>query len=73
MGVVLSAASALINGEKDLITGAMEQSTQYDFHVSVTMYVDVLATLAEYACINLEDLLAEQRRQLDHALRTRGS
>jgi hypothetical protein len=73
MGVVLSAAKALVRGDKELIVAAMEGSVEYDFHVAVTMYVDVLAVLAEYACVDFEDLLADQRRQLDHALRTRGA
>lgn len=66
--MVYTAAEALVSGDDQQILLAYENSNHYDFHVAVTMFVDVLYQLAEYACVDFDDLLKENRRQLNEAI-----
>lgn len=67
-GMVYAAAEALVSGDDTQIILAFENSNHYDFHIAVTMFVDAMVALSEYACVDFDELLRENRRQLNEAI-----
>lgn len=67
-GMVLTAAEALVNGDDAQIVAAYENSTPYDFHMAVTMYVDLLDLFSSMTGVPLKTLLAHEREQLNEAI-----
>ena len=68
MGMILTAAEGLLTGNDEQVMATYEASTPYDFHYAVTMYVEALSMTAQLLGIELEDWLADQRRQLNEAI-----
>lgn len=67
-GMVLTAAEALAAGDDEQITMAYENSTPYDFHFAVTMYLEALQAVSDLIGIDIHEVLADQRRQFNEAV-----
>jgi hypothetical protein len=67
-GIVLAAAEALAYGRKADIVTLFEAAEPYDFHIAVTMYVEALDVLAQYACVDFFELLQMQRKEFNATL-----
>lgn len=66
-GVVISAATALINGDDETIMTAYQMAEPYDFHIAVTLFVQAADVLAEMMGCSVDDVLDDLRGQLNDA------
>lgn len=63
--LVISAATALLSGDSQTITDCASVATAYDFHLAVTMYVEMVGFIAEMTGSDLDQFFRGIRRGLN--------